>query len=113
MFFEFSVDWEQELARLLNAYEIVVPAAVIKELKMLSTRGTGEKPRQANAALIYAQRYKTIETQATHADEAVVEAAKIVQGIVFTNDTVLRHRLREGGVPVLLLRGRKKLALEE
>jgi len=112
MFFEFSVDWEKELARLLDAYEIIVPGAVIQELTMLSTRGIGEKQRNAKAALTYALRYETVETQATHADEAVVEAAKKVQGVVFTNDAALRHRLRDEGIPVLLLRGRKKLALD-
>jgi rRNA-processing protein FCF1 len=112
MFFEFSVDWEKELARLLDAYEIVVPLAVIQELKVLSTRRTGETQRHANAALTYAQRYKTIETQAASADEAVMEAAIKVQGVVFTNDAALRHRLRDEGIPVLLLRGRKKLALD-
>jgi rRNA-processing protein FCF1 len=111
-FFEFSVDWEKELARLLDAYEIAVPGAVIQELTMLSARGIGEKQRNANAALTYAFRYETIRTQATHADEAVVEAAKKVQGIVFTNDATLRHRLRDEGIPVLFLRGRKKLALD-
>lgn len=43
MFFEFSVDWEQEVARLLHSYQIVVPVAVIKELEMLAIKGTGEK----------------------------------------------------------------------
>jgi rRNA-processing protein FCF1 len=112
-FFEFSVAWEKELARLLDAYEIVVPEAVLQELAILSSRGTGEKRQHVNAALTYASRYKTVWTQATSADEAVIESAKKVQGIVFTNDTALRHRLRKEDIPVLLLRGRKKLALEE
>ena len=111
-FFEFSVDWERELARLVDSYTIVIPVAVIQELTLLSTRGTGDTQRYAKAALIYALRYDTVETQATGADEAVVEAAKKMKGIVFTNDTELRHHLREEDIPVLLLRGRKKLALE-
>jgi len=112
-FFEFSVDWEKELARLLDTYEIVVPEAVLQELAILSARGSGEKRQHANAGLTYASRFKTVKTQATHADEAIIESAKKVQGIVFTNDTTLRHRLRDEGIPVLLLRGRKKLVLEE
>ena len=113
MFFEFSVDWEKELARLLDAYEIVVPGAVIQELTILSTRGRiGEKQRNAKAALTYALRYEVVQTQATHADDAIVEAAKKVQGIVFTNDAGLRRRLRNEDIPVLLLRGRKKLILD-
>ncbi len=112
-FFEFSVDWENELARLLDAYEMVVPEAVLKELATLAAKGKGEKRQRANAALTYASRYQAVATKATSADEAVVEAAKKVQGVVFTNDTALRHRLKKEGVPVLLLRGRKKVALDE
>jgi rRNA-processing protein FCF1 len=113
MFFEFSVDWEQEVARLLHSYQIVVPVAVIKELEMLAIKGTGEKKRNAKAAVKFVSRYETIETQTDNADEAVVEAAKTKQGVVFTNDSALRKHLRDEGVPVLLLRGRKKLALDE
>ena len=113
MFFEFSVDWEKELARLLHAYEIIVPVAVVQELEILSIKRIGEKQRNAKAALKYVRRYETVETQAKNADEAVVEAAKTTKGIVFTNDTALRQHLRQEGIPFLLLRGRKKLALEE
>ena len=112
-FFEFSMDWEEELTRLLDAFEIVVPEAVLRELAILSSRETGEKRQRANAALTYASRYRTVETRVTHADEAIVELATTVQGIVFTNDTALRHHLRKEGIPVLFLRGRKKLALDE
>ena len=112
MFFEFSVDWEQEISRLVHSYQIVVPTAVVKELETLSTEGKGEKKRNAKAVLKFVSRYGTVETQATHADEAVVEAAKLMQGIVFTNDSALRKKLRGENIPVLLLRGRKKLALE-
>jgi rRNA-processing protein FCF1 len=113
MFFEFSVDWEKELARLLDSYQIVVPVVVVKELKLLSSEGTGEKQRCAKAALNYIARYETIETQAKNADEGVIEAATTTKGVVFTNDAALRKHLRSEGVPVLFLRGRKKIALDE
>lgn len=112
MFFEFSIDWEQEVARLLHAYQIVVPDGVVKELNMLSNKGTGEKKRNAKTALKFIPRYETIKTRAENADEAVIEAAKTTQGVVFTNDSALRKQLRDEGIPVLLLRGRKKLALD-
>ena len=113
MFFEYSVDWEKEMTRLVDAYRIVVPAVVVKELEMLSNKGSGGKKRNAKAALKFVMRYETIATQAKNADEAVVEAAKTTQGVVFTNDTALRKKLRDEGIPVLLLRGRKKLMLIE
>jgi len=113
MFFECSVDWEKQAARLLNTYQIVVPTAVIKELEILSKRGTSERKRKAKASLKFVSRYKTIDTGTENADDAIIEAAKKTQGVVFTNDAELRKRLRDDGIPVLLLRGRKKLALEE
>jgi hypothetical protein len=113
MFFECSVDWEKEAARLLNVYQIVVPTAVVKELELLSKQGIGGRKRKAKAALKFVTRYETIDTNAKNADDAVIETARKTRGVVFTNDTELRNRLRDEGIPVLLLRGRKKLALEE
>ena len=112
-FFEFSVYWEQEIARLVPACQIIVPTVVEKELELLSNKGRGETKRKAKAALKVVMRYQTMETGADNADEAVAEAAKLTNGVVFTNDSTLRKKLRSEGIPVLLLRGRKKLVLDE
>lgn len=113
MFFEFSVDWEKELLRLLDGYCIVVPTEVIKELELLSKQTASERKRKAAAAWKLAERYHTVETNAENADDAVIEAAKKTHGVVVTNDTVLRKRLNHDSIPVIFLRGKKKLALEE
>ncbi len=113
MFFEFSVDWEKELLRLLDGYRIVVPTEVIKELELLSRQTASERKQKAAAALKLAKRYKTVETIAKNADDAVIEAAKKTQGLVVTNDTELRKRVNHDSIPVIFLRGKKKLALEE
>jgi len=113
MFFEFSVDWEQELMRLLDGYRIVVPTEVIKELEILSRQTASTRKRKAAAALKLAKRYQTAETIAENADDAVIEAAKKTQGVVVTNDTELRKRLNHDSIPVIFLRGKKKLALDE
>ena len=112
-FFEFSVDWEKELSRLLDGYCIVVPSQVIKELKVLSQQTASERKRKAAACVKLAKRYKTVDTKAGNADDAVIEAAKQTQGVVVTNDTELRKRLKQDSIPVIYLRGKKKLALEE
>jgi rRNA-processing protein FCF1 len=113
MFFEFSVDWEKELFRLLDGYCIVVPTEVIKELEVLSKQTASERKQKAVASLKLAERYETVETIAGNADDAVIEAAKKMNGVVVTNDMELRKRLNHDSIPVIFLRGKKKLALEE
>jgi len=112
-FFEFSVDWEKELNRLLDGYCIVIPTEIIKELELLSKQTASERKRKAAAALKLVGRYQTVETFAKNADDAVFEAAKKTQGVVVTNDMELRKRLNDDSIPVIFLRGKKKLALEE
>ncbi len=41
MCFEFSIDLEKELTRLLGSYHIVVPSSIVKELESLSKKGAG------------------------------------------------------------------------
>ena len=113
MFFEFSIDWEKELFRLLDGYCIVVPTEVIKELEVLSKQTASARKLKAVASLKLAERYETVETIAGNADDAIIEAAKKTHGVVVTNDTELRKRLNHDSNPVVFLRGKKKLALEE
>jgi hypothetical protein len=111
MFFEFSVDWEKELDRLLDGYHLVVPTAVLQELQILATRHSGQK--KAAAALKLIAQYDTIDQDANTADEALLKIAEKTHGIVVTNDTDLRKRLKNRGFPVIFLRGKKKLVLDE
>jgi len=112
-FFEFSVDWEKEFSRLLDGYHILVPTEVIKELQVLSKQTASQRKQKATASLKVAQRYETVETSAGNADNAVIEAAKKTNGVVATNDTELRKRLKQESIPVIFLRGKKRLALDE
>lgn len=111
MFFEVSVDWKKELDRLVGSYRLVVPAAVIRELTVLSTQKKGQK--KARAALKLIENLERIDDSASLADEALLNIAKKTQGIVVTNDSVLRHQLKEQGSSVIFLRGKKKLVLDE
>ena len=111
MFFEFSLDWENELKSLVGAYHLVVPSAVVKELQLLASRGAGQK--KAVAALKLIEKYKTIDEDSLYADEALLKIAKKTKGIVITNDTSLRHQLKKQGNSVIFLRGKKKLVLDE
>ncbi len=111
MIFEFSIDLENELAGLVGAYNLVVPTAVVRELQILATHGKAQK--KAAAALKLIEKYETIDGDAQYADDALVQIAQRTKGFVVTNDTRVRIRLRTLGLPVIFLRGRKKLVLEE
>jgi rRNA-processing protein FCF1 len=111
MFFEFSMNWEKELAGLVGAHRLVVPTAVIQELQVLATRRKGQK--KAAAALKLIAKYETIEGDAISADEALLKIAEKTHGIVVTNDAELRKRLKNRGFSVIFLRGKKKLVLDE
>lgn len=111
MFFEFSVDWKKELDRLVGSYHLVVPTAVVRELEILSNSKKGQK--KATAALKLIETFERIDDPARSADEALVNIAKKSHGIVLTNDSVLRQRLKKQGNSVIFLRGNKKLFLDE
>jgi rRNA-processing protein FCF1 len=110
MFFEFSLDWEKELRRLLGSYTVVVPTAVIHELRKLAIRRGGGK--KAAAALQLIQNYKTVESTGAYADDAILSIAAETKGVVVTNDAELRRRLKKQGTSVIFLRGKKKLTLD-
>ncbi|MEM0466178.1 MAG: hypothetical protein QXL17_04195 [Candidatus Thermoplasmatota archaeon] len=112
MFFEFSLAWEKELDRLLGAYSIVVPAAVLYELENLRECKEGMQKQRVCAALKLIEKYEKIIVDTMAADEAVLKIAQHTENsVVLTNDTELRKRLTACKIPVIFLRGRKKLAM--
>jgi rRNA-processing protein FCF1 len=103
----------EELDRLLDAYEAVVPTAVVSELDRLQG-GNGAEATAASVGADLATRAETVETEATYADDALVELATEgrADGVV-TNDRPLANRVLEAGAPVIGLRGRNALAITE
>ncbi len=110
-FFEYSVEWEKELNQLIGAYRLIIPSKVAQELQTLVKRTAGQK--KAAAALNLIAKYEKIDVDVDTADDACVKIAEKTQGIVVTNDMELRKRLKNRGIPVIFLRGKKKLALDE
>jgi len=103
-----------ELDRLLgpvDALDLAVPRAVVAELDALAD-GSSEEAVAARVGSDLAERCRVIDTGATYADDAVVEAAD-PDGYVVTNDRPLRDRLLERGVRVIGLRGKDKLDIQE
>jgi len=104
--FEFNINLDSEIKRLLGECEIVVPSGVVAELTKLS-----ETDRAAKAGLRLAGKYRTLEVNG-QGDDAVIEAAVSLRAAVVTNDDALLRRLREMGIARIRLRSRTHLVLE-
>ena len=102
--FEIKMNLDLALRDLLGEARIVVPGALVGELKHV-------KHRYAKAALALARTYEIIPTEYS-GDDAVVEVAFKTGGYVLTNDKELRRRLRKEGVPIIFLRSSTHLAID-
>jgi len=113
MMFEFHINIDSELTRLLGSYQIFVPQRVLKELEVLSTKGRGKQRRLAKASLKLIDRYECLPGfTELDGDDAVIAAAEKFSAIVVTNDRELRSRLREKSLRSIFLRGKDHLMLE-
>jgi rRNA-processing protein FCF1 len=110
-FFEFSVEWEKALDKMVGGYHLVIPTAVVRELQILKKQSSIQK--KAAAALVLIAKYDTVEQEADSADEAIVKIAVRTHGIVVTNDRELRNCLKKQGLSVIFLRGKKILVFDE
>lgn len=120
----------EELDRLLGTHELITPQTVLAELDKLAqenrledrTRGRnrnahgnehrhGQETTAASVGRDLAERCVVVETDATYADDALVELAKRgACAYVVTNDGPLRDRLSDF-VGVIGLRGQNKLGI--
>lgn len=110
MIFEFSIDLEEELTRLIGSHKIFVPEAVVHELKIIQYKGKGNRKRLAKPALQFINKYSIIHhSEYDTADDAIVHVASEKNAIVVTNDRELRNRLKEKNVSRIFLRGKQQL----
>jgi rRNA-processing protein FCF1 len=112
MLFEFSIDLEKELTRLLGSYHLIVPKSIVEELEVLSKNAKGSKKTKAKASLKLIEKFDTINSNEKRGDDSILDVAKKTNGIVVTNDRELKNRLKELALSVIFLRAKKKLAIE-
>ena len=112
MLFEFSIKLDDELTMLVGKNRMILPKQVVKELKLLSTRGDGRKASFAKASLNMLKNFDVEDIEAEDADSSVLNLAKKYDGIIVTNDRELRKRAKEEKLSVVYLRGMGKLVLE-
>ena len=102
----------EEVERLLGDFECVAPEAVRDELAKLSDGASEEAVAASVGADLAADRCRTVEHEASYADDVLVELAEEFDYVV-TNDGPLKERLLDAGTPVIHIRGRNKLAISK
>jgi rRNA-processing protein FCF1 len=103
--FQFSVNVDMELKRLLGDIPVFVPRSVLGELARSDDKA-------GKGALALARKYRVVET-ALCGDDAVLDVAKRMSAAVLTNDRGLIRRLRAENIPVVRLRSKRYLELSE
>jgi rRNA-processing protein FCF1 len=113
---QFRIDVFSELERLLNRrFELVLLSAVKRELEILAETGAPKMRRDACYALKFAERCRLVEVKASASaltDDVIVAVAREWGAAVFTNDKVLRKRLRDISVPVIYVRQKSRLEID-
>lgn len=123
--FQFKLNLDSELLRLLGGYEIIIPSSVLTEVHTLShhekfgseaLKLARSKPSPAwyqnlEAKLLgFNDREKKNNKKLTVDDELILIAKKL-NGIVVTNDKVLLKKLHDLGVRTISMRAKKYLKL--
>jgi hypothetical protein len=102
--FEFKLNLDIELRRLLGEFQAFVPGCVIGELKRSHSK-------HASVALTLARKYPVAESP-TQGDAGVIEVAKRLDAFVVTNDAHMRSKLREQRMKTIFLRSGNHLAID-
>lgn len=104
--FQFKINLDLELARLLGEHRVVIPEPIIGELE-----GMKERDRFARMAFRLSDKYEKVGCEKA-GDEAVLELAEKLGGMVVTNDKELKARAVKKGLSVISLRQRNHLVME-
>ena len=112
---EFKMDIFEEVRRLVNHnVEFVLLSSVKRELEILSSNVSPKVKREALFALKFAEKCKfvAVDDKGEETDDVIVRTAKSWNAPVFTNDRVLKKRLRDISVPVIYLRQKSRLDID-
>ncbi len=111
--YQFDINIERELNRLLGVCRIIVPRSVVEEVEKLAEKG-GEVGRAAQLALsiIKKKNFRVIETD-MKGDDGVIETAIKMEAAILTNDKELKKKAKEMRLCVIYLREGEKLEMEE
>lgn len=113
---DFPVDIFSEAENILERkLEFILLSSVVQEIKTkLSQRKSRDKKFRIAKALIKQCSIVVVNESMSKlaVDNQLLEYTSTVNGILATNDRELRRRARKKGIPVLFLRGKKRLVVE-
>ncbi len=113
---QFKIDIFKELEKLLNRnIELILLSSTRREIERLAQEGTPKMRKDASFVLKLAEKCKVVEISYknhTAPDDIIVEVARERNFPVFTNDALLRKRLRDINVPVIYVRQKSRLDLD-
>jgi uncharacterized protein len=113
---ELRIDIFEQVRLLLNRnVEFILLSTVKQELKILATRDANKLRREASFALKLAEKCKYVlveNEKELSTDDVIVSVAKNWNAPVFTNDRVLKRKLRDISVPVIYVRQKSRLDID-
>jgi rRNA-processing protein FCF1 len=113
---QFKLDIFEGIMIILNQnYESIVLSTTVDELRSLMKRGAPKLQKQAEMALIFAEKCDLVNVdreQGETNDDIIIRMAKQMKCLVATNDSELRKRLRNISIPVVYVRQKSRLELE-
>jgi hypothetical protein len=105
--FQFKINLDLELQRLLGSFDVVVPSTVVEELKNVAQ---AQKNSEAKVALKLARKYRIVPAEG-RGDRAVLALALELKAVLLTNDADLRKRARNAGLRTACLRSRTHIEM--
>ena len=115
---QFGIDIFSETERIIDRrLDFVTLTTAVAELDTkLAEASTIPEKRKFSIARELVSRCKGIDIDNTLAelsvDDQLLEYTVAVKGVLATNDKDLRNRAKKRGVPVLLMRGKKRIVLD-
>jgi len=113
---QFQIDVFEELTRLLNQrFEPILLSSTYQELQTMAEKGSPSRRKQASLALKLAEKCRVVDVEKKRDetnDDVILRVATLWKSPVATNDRELRKKLRDNGIPVIFLRGKRRLELE-
>jgi uncharacterized protein len=113
---QFRIDIFEQLKTLLNRnLEFIVLSPIQNELQILSEKGTPQQRKNAFYALKLSEKCKLVQVEqqkGMQVDDVIVKVASQWRCPVFTNDSLLRRKLRDISVPVIYVRQKSRLELD-
>jgi len=113
---EFKIDIFTELQRLLNRnFELVLLSPVKRELETLAQKSSPKMRKNATFALSLAAKCTYVKTPARkneQTDDAILRIAQAWNAPVFTNDKLLKRKLRDISIPVIYTRAKSRLEID-